>query len=380
MIIENKTPYPDNQIFRIAKRENNSKRNFLLVNLLQAKHFPVSPSKTFETFSILGKMVADDCKNKNTLVIGFAETATAIGSAVAKEVGGKYIHTTREIINGLHAVEFSEEHSHATEQLLYINPLADMFKGIDNIVFVEDEVSTGKTIYNFINQLISNNYVENNVTFSVATLINGLGEIDYLRDLDVKLYYLFRIDNTKFEKIACNPREYLEDVCGVSDQNNTLGLSIDSHTLIGAVDPRICVEISDYISGCESLANAVCGLANFDGINSILTMGTEEFMYPSIFVGRELEKRYPHININVQSTSRSPILASDDAEYPINRRFKIKSLYDSQRQTYVYNLKKYDLVIIITDKDEPSSQGLNELIDVLGKCGNTRVLFIKWVK
>ena len=37
--------YVESDLVRIAKRENNTKRNYLVVNPLQGKHIPVQPSK-----------------------------------------------------------------------------------------------------------------------------------------------------------------------------------------------------------------------------------------------------------------------------------------------------------------------------------------------
>ena len=56
-------------------------------------------------------------RNERLLIIGFAETATAIGAAVAVELGQYYIQTTRENVEGVDDyVYFTEAHSHATEQ------------------------------------------------------------------------------------------------------------------------------------------------------------------------------------------------------------------------------------------------------------------------
>lgn len=70
--------YTEN-IIAIAKRENNAKRKFLVVNKYQGKHVPVSPDLPFKMFSALADLVAERCKGERLLLIGFAETATTIG-------------------------------------------------------------------------------------------------------------------------------------------------------------------------------------------------------------------------------------------------------------------------------------------------------------
>ena len=40
--------YTEKDLIAVAGRENNKKRNYLIVNKLQAKHIPVNPEKTLE--------------------------------------------------------------------------------------------------------------------------------------------------------------------------------------------------------------------------------------------------------------------------------------------------------------------------------------------
>ncbi|MDE7043793.1 MAG: phosphoribosyltransferase domain-containing protein, partial [Acetatifactor sp.] len=43
--------YTESDLVKIAKRENNKKRNYLVVNPLQGKHIPVSPGMELQVFS-----------------------------------------------------------------------------------------------------------------------------------------------------------------------------------------------------------------------------------------------------------------------------------------------------------------------------------------
>ena len=52
-------PYTAADTLRIAKRYNNPKRSYLLVNPLQAKHIPVSPTAALEMMSALGGQVEE---------------------------------------------------------------------------------------------------------------------------------------------------------------------------------------------------------------------------------------------------------------------------------------------------------------------------------
>ncbi len=116
-ITENFTGIPEEKLFVLAERENNPKRRNLLVNLRQAKHFPALPSEALGMFRLLGKRVKEALPKGKNLVIAFAETATALGAAVASAIAAEaaeiagidsssvhcdnggdvyFIHTTRE--------------------------------------------------------------------------------------------------------------------------------------------------------------------------------------------------------------------------------------------------------------------------------------------
>ena len=47
-------PYTQQDLLRVARRVNNTKRSYLLVNPLQAKHIPVPPSRALEMMGALG--------------------------------------------------------------------------------------------------------------------------------------------------------------------------------------------------------------------------------------------------------------------------------------------------------------------------------------
>ena len=111
--------YSESDLVKIAKRENNNKRKYLVVNPLQGKHVPVSPTETFSLFSQLSNLLANQYDKDSTLVIGFAGTATAIGACVAMKLGMQYVQTTRECLYQADYLFFTESHSHATEQKLY---------------------------------------------------------------------------------------------------------------------------------------------------------------------------------------------------------------------------------------------------------------------
>ena len=88
-----------------------------------------------------------------TVVVGYAETATALGHCVGAALGAPSLHSTRRPVAGVSpAAGFAEEHSHATEHLLLPSDprfLADA----STLVLVDDEISTGTTVLNTVRAL-----------------------------------------------------------------------------------------------------------------------------------------------------------------------------------------------------------------------------------
>ena len=84
---------------QIAKRENNSKRGFLIVNPYLGKHVPMTPNEIFDCFNKVAELGPVHMNPQETLVIGFAETATALGIHYALTNRTMFMQTTREKVD-----------------------------------------------------------------------------------------------------------------------------------------------------------------------------------------------------------------------------------------------------------------------------------------
>ncbi len=230
--------YQEQDLVTVAKRENNTKRNYLIVNRRQGKHIPVCPKEALEMFSALADIVRQAYRNERLLIIGFAETATAIGAAVAVELGQYYIQTTRENVEGVDDyVYFTEAHSHATEQKVVradvesvvcgrkntyggqtdgtVVTMEEPLKPIDRIVFIEDEVTTGNTILSAIEKIEELETIKaiekvngKKLCFSVASILNGMDSAAeaLFQKREIPLHYLVKIDHAKYPQLAENYR------------------------------------------------------------------------------------------------------------------------------------------------------------------------------
>ncbi len=111
-------------------------------------------------------------------------------------------------------------------------------------------------------------------------------------------------------------------------------------------------------------------------VKSTLVLGTEEFMFPALYISRQLELL--GLSVKCHSTTRSPIAVSSEENYPFHERYELRSLYDRDRITYIYDLKSYENVIIVTDAKGETEEGISSLINSLEKSGNSDISIIKW--
>lgn len=391
--------YTEQELVRIARRENNNRRKYLVVNRLQGKHIPVKPGEALAMFRALADTVRGVYGREKILVIGFAETATAIGAAVAAELGADYMQTTREELPGVRYLYFSEEHSHATEQKLVRDDLDGAAGAFDRILFVEDEVTTGKTIRNIIG-VLKKQYGEK-ISFSVASVLNGMDKtaLEAYWNNGIELFWLVKTDHFAYTRIA---ESYRGDGTYIVCRDSAVR-SMDKYTLTGQkagavrvpektadfigstgirsirahgrMDTRRLVHSAEYQQFCESFYQDLVSREKMDGAQSILVLGTEEYMYPALYVAGRLEAQGKDVRFH--ATTRSPIAVSTEEDYPLQTRYELCSLYDGGRITYIYDLHKYDMVVIITDAAGEMTEGICSLVHALRLCGNEQIVLVQ---
>ena len=358
------TSYTKETTLRVAKRYRNAKRAYLLVNPLQAKHMPVSPTEALTMMRTLGEGLRQEFPGAR-LVLGFAETATALGAAVASRLGPDcaFLTTTREAGEGPGWVRFLEEHSHAAEQKLWGGDLDALLQETDTVLFVDDEISTGKTLRNMVAQLTRRWPALGEKTLVAASLLNRVTpeQEKALVDAGITCRCLVRL-----------PQE--DHTAQVADWTVTeappavpQNLSFRQETLPGEglLDPRKTLRIGAYDRSCQALAEAMlsCALGPVETLGKTLVLGTEECMYPALILGEKLERLGAEVCCH--ATTRSPIGLCDAPGYPIRSGWKLPSFYEEERTTYVYNLREYDTVIVVSDTKKTDLRAIQALASVL---------------
>lgn len=358
------TSYTKETTLRVAKRYRNAKRAYLLVNPLQAKHMPVSPTEALTMMRTLGAGLQQEFPGAR-LVLGFAETATALGAAVASRLGPDcaFLTTTREAGEGPGWVRFLEEHSHAAEQKLWGGDLDALLQETDTVLLVDDEISTGKTLRNMVAQLTRRWPALGEKTLVAASLLNRVTpeQEEALADAGITCRCLVRL-----------PQE--DHTAQVADWTVTeappavpQNLSFRQETLPGEglLDPRKTLRIGAYDGSCQAVAEAMLShtLGPVETLGKTLVLGTEECMYPALRLGEGLERLGAEVCCH--ATTRSPIGLCDAPGYPIRSGWKLPSFYEEERTTYVYNLREYDTVIVVSDTKKTDLRAIQALASVL---------------
>ena len=398
--------FEKDDLIRIAKRENNSRRSYLYVNPMQGKHMPVSPSLSLRLFAALAEKLEEAYPEEKILVIGFAETATAIGATLACRAKNVlyYMNTTREEIAGADYLFFTESHSHAREQRLVTNGMEEILDQVDRIVFAEDEVTTGNTIEKII-RLLQEKYGEKTLKFGIMSILNSMSE-ERLEEMEAYgffcgyLYHIppqYRISEIEkyFDQESDGKAEPVEQTGGIRREQKLAEQTGDIRRKQKPEEEkaapirkirkgkywnsRLATPVTEAGEKAEYFADAVLdALPELEKVQSLLILGTEEFMFPGLLVGQKAEALWPDKKIRFHATTRSPIEVFPEADYPLHSRAELESLYEEGRKTFIYNLEQYDQVLIITDAEQIWENGLKSLTRALRQCGNEQITLIEW--
>lgn len=366
---------PVEDVIKMAKRHNNPKRDFLFVNTLLGKHIAVQGRDALMMHRALGDKVYELFKekgweNKKVLLVGFAETATALAQNIMfyslkfKEkfplniVG--YTQTTREELpsNQYTNIAFEEEHSHATSQKLYFDKELDY----DVVLFVEDEITTGNTILNFISQFEKH---QSGKDYAVASILNWQNDKDAktFSEKGVEVAFLVR-GKMKTELPSFSIKEGKEYVLYQDEVNYKANLSLRNNPRL----PMTVEEFSEYVTFGDNKDKEFSKLISLkDSKKKTLIIGTEENMFVPIFFAII-------IDADVKATTRSPIESSLENGYPISSRLKLNSAYESGRVTYLYDmdLGDYEQFVIFVEEESPVFE--DELTKFLSSYGEVKVV------
>ena len=350
--------------FGLAKRDNNPRREYLIVNKFQSKHYPSDPRETALYCAEMGEEMARLCPAGKCLAVVFAETAVGIGALAAKALGERcfLISTTREKLpNWCGKLSFEETHSHAPNHAFCLRGDVEL-SDFSHIFIIDDEFTTGNTVAALARELQK----KCSAKITAHAFLASRESVRSLGNVGVEVHARYtcgRINAVDF------PKEYAPD-----EPKRSKAPDLDV-CLNSIYDIRLGVNCARYFEETEQLCQTVLEKlsALLGGVKSIELIGAEEFCLAPIILGKTLsEKGY---EVRVHGVTRSPILPSDNENYPIKSRAVLQSLYDRSRTVYLYNEAPCDLSIIAADAENIDEAALNALC---GACGGSKTAVIRF--
>lgn len=381
-------------LVQIAERANR-KRAFLLVSTVLGKHLPVHGARCRLSGYALGLAVAGDPRAAEAAtaltggddvacaalvaaieatpadvglvtVIGFAETATALGEQVATALDAALFQTTTrqsEIAAG--GLPFDEAHSHAPDQWIAV-PEGGWPEG--TVVLVDDELTTGATACNLIEALHARQPHERYV---VAALLDGRGDPN---DPQSPIALTAQRLGVKIEVVALQQRP--------REQRTTAGWSGGELPQPGEAEAAAGTKASlprELRAGWDGdlqhhgqdaatrrkLAALAAETATEIGPlpPGTLVLGTGEHL---AFAQRCAELA----GALSSSTTRSPVLVSQQDGYPIRDGLSFACPDDLSVPGFAYNVRAAERpAIVLHLQDDAHRARAQELIDALAASG-----------
>ncbi|MFE2940410.1 phosphoribosyltransferase [Streptomyces sp. NPDC059255] len=381
------------ELLGLALRRNPRRAHLLVSNVL-GKHVPQSPAVVHGTGVRLGTRVREllGAEAGRAVVLGYAETATGLGHAVADGVrDATYLHSTRRMVAGVAtAGGFEESHSHATSHLLLPED-PGLLASEGPLVLVDDEFSTGNTVLNTIRALhdryprrwyVIVALVDMRSAADQGRLAEFAGEIGARVDLVTLASGTVRLPDGVLEKgqalvarheapapvpvpvpvpgqrpaagaperASRTSRVALEWPAGVPDGGRhgfTPAHRTSLETALPAMARALATELGD--------------------VRRVLVLGFEELMYAPLRLAGELERTYETESetgaghgaaapeVRYSTTTRSPVLAVDDPGYAIRSRLVFPAhdtvTAEDGGDRYAYNVAGggFDAVVAVVD-------------------------------
>ncbi|MFJ8857018.1 phosphoribosyltransferase [Streptomyces sp. NPDC102451] len=362
------------ELLGLALRRN-PKRAHLLVSNVLGKHVPQRPSVVHGAGFELGERVRNllgEAEARRAVVLGYAETATGLGHAVADGLGvAPYLHSTRRPVAGVaQAGGFEEAHSHATSHLLLPEDPDLLHATAEGspLVLVDDEFSTGNTVLNTIRALHAR-YPRDR--YVIVALVDMRSEADQGRLAEFAEEIGARVD------LVARARGTVRLPEGVLEKGRALVAAYDAQDAEPAADeapaPRSApVRVAlDWPAGVPDggrhgftpvhraaleAALPAMGARIADALGEarrVLVLGFEELMYAPLRLATALEDATT-AEVRYSTTTRSPVLAVDDPGYAIRSRLVFPAHddpADGPGDRYAYNVAGggFDAVVAVVD-------------------------------
>lgn len=344
-----------------------STRAHLLVSHVLGKHIPLDPRAAYAIGMRLGEHTREVLDGEQSVVIGYAETATALGHAVADELAVPCLHSTRRSVPGLSpALTFEESHSHAPGHALLPEDPTLLIKP-HPIVLVDDELSTGHTALGTIRALHQlcprDRYV-----ISALVDVRGAEDVALVDAVADELGTTITVVSGTRGRVQVPVGALARASELLSAQAPSQPRRTASAGAVHTVDPDWPVGLPEsgrhgytfeHRRRMEIAARGVAArLSEQVRGDRVLVLGTEELMHtPMIIAACLADWTHAGRSVRFSSTTRSPVAAIDETGYPIRTALTFAAHEDgAEGDRYVYNVapaagqRGYTDIVLIVDE------------------------------
>jgi len=328
--------WPLEECLTYATRQN-PRRFYLFVSKVLGKHWPVRPSVMREVHQRLAAKIAH--LPGPMLVMGMAETATALGRGVAEEAAMQnrrddvlYLQTTRCRLARPLAFAFDESHSHAPDHAVYLPEpaLQPLFQAVRSLVLVDDEISTGRTLVELARAYLRMNpQIEKIVLASIACWLSEVRQQELAARLQRPVQFPALIEG-EFSFTA-NPAFQPSALPAAGADS---GQPHDAMATDPARTGVIAGRWNDDFSHRDRVSVRELN-------RPLAVIGTGEYAYAPFRMALALEEE-GH-DVYYQSTTRSPILVGD----AIASRREFPDHHGDGIPNYLYNLDPDRLPVLV---------------------------------
>ena len=319
--------------FQLAERQN-PKRSFLFVSRLLGKHIPVSPQKMRQSYDLLAAKIPIDLPAP-IVFIGMAETAVALAAGIHRSYCARgpeavLLTSTRHRLPGDLICEFKEDHSHATDHLLYY-PCDEMqqqlVKEAKTLVLVDDEVTTGKTFCHLAEGVIAAGLDKVSQIYTVS--LTDWCQSDLSDQIGVKTTPLSLISGWwQWQAKQAAQMPVLPKINIVATQDTSVSCGQNWQRL-GSITHEAILPVP----------------ANLHSDQTYLVLGTGEFLWQPFLLAEKIANMGAHVFVS--STTRSPV----NLGMAIRHKVEFKDNYGLGIANYCYNINPmaYDRIFVCCD-------------------------------
>ncbi|MCM1988288.1 phosphoribosyltransferase family protein [Oceanirhabdus seepicola] len=414
-IKDNKFNIPEDLLFTMSAREN-KKRAFLFVSRLIGKHIPIKPevlkitgailarqwvmdryNKTYSDIDVLIEGLKELLKNdvfkrdesnelksniikeavkaanikislpKKTLFIGFAETATGLAQGVFNCFeNGWYIHTTREIIdNSTPNFVFKEEHSHAVNHMIYA-PTKEYFNNFEEIVLIDDEITTGNTARNLIKNLPGE-------SFGVISILDWRDKDKYENNGQNIIFSSLTKGTVKCKKIDEVKGEELLKIKSYPNKHKDIKLKtpLYNENYIKYTG-RFGLSYKESLDVEKQCKEHGAILNTYRTKERCLCVGEGEFIYLPCIISS-----YMGEDVYFQSSTKSPVFPLNKEGYGNKNKVEFNAPNGDKIKNYLYNLPHdfYEDVFFFSER-ELKEDTKTELANIFSTVGIKNITFV----